>query len=206
MFSIIDFITTAIALLFVLVTHEVAHGMVALWNGDDTAKNYGRLTLNPVKHLDLYGTLFLLAFKFGWAKPVPINTNKFKNKSLGLFTVSIAGIVVNIFTAFIFMLGYYYFSVKGQDFPVSIHLFIEKIIMFGISFAVFNLIPIPPLDGSRIIASILPSKYQNFMFKYEKYSFILLMLFFSLTRYTFLSDIISKVYIAMSNIIIKLIL
>lgn len=205
MSQILDILTTAIALLFVLVTHEVAHGIVALWNGDDTAKNSGRLSLNPLKHLDLYGTLFLIVFRFGWANPVPINPNKFRNRGLGLFTVSIAGIVVNIFTAFIFMLVYFYLSTHGIYLVLSLRLIIEKIIIFGISFAVFNLIPIPPLDGSRIIASLLPDKYQNFMFKYEKYSFILLIIFFSLTRNTFLSRIISSVYEFMINIVFNLI-
>lgn len=165
-----NILITAIAIIFTLVTHEIAHGYIALLNGDDTAKNLGRLSPNPLKHLDPLGTLSMLLFRFGWAKPVPINPNKFKNYRLGMFTVSIAGIVVNLFTAFI--------SIILLNFVRNIILinFLRALVSYGIIFAVFNLIPIPPLDGSKILASLLPIKFTNFMYKYQRYSSIVLII------------------------------
>lgn len=165
-----NILITAIAIIFTLVTHEIAHGYIALLNGDDTAKNLGRLSPNPLKHLDPLGTLSMLLFRFGWAKPVPINPNKFKNYRLGMFTVSIAGIVVNLFTAFI--------SIILLSFVRNIILinFLKALVSYGIIFAVFNLIPIPPLDGSKILASLLPIKFTNFMYKYQRYSSIVLII------------------------------
>lgn len=161
-----------LAILISIVTHELAHGLVAYWNGDDTAKNHGRLTLNPLKHLTLSGTLMLIIFKFGWAKPVPINENNFKNKRLGLFLVSIAGILINYLTSF-FCVGILV-TFEIQD--ALLFELIKNLAWFGIIFGTFNLLPIPPLDGSKIFASFLPDKVKHFIYKYENYSFILLIL------------------------------
>ncbi|MFM1581421.1 site-2 protease family protein [Helcococcus bovis] len=168
-----DFIILAISLLFVIITHELGHAIVALWNGDDTAKNEGRITFNPLKHLDLMGTLFLIVLKFGWAKPVPINSNKFKNERLGLFTVSIAGIMVNLMTCFFAILinnTLLYFQV----FNYYLYILFNNIAVYSVVFAIFNLLPIPPLDGSKILASILPKSFEYFIYKNEKYSYIIL--------------------------------
>lgn len=185
-----NIIITAIAIIFTLVTHEIAHGYVALLNGDDTAKNLGRLSPNPLKHLDPLGTLSMLIFKFGWAKPVPINPNKFKNYRLGMFTVSIAGIIVNLLTAFI--------SVILLTFAKNIILvnLLKALLSYGVIFAIFNLIPIPPLDGSKILASLLPIKFTNFMYKYERYSSIILIILL-------FSGIIDKLLIPLVNLTFK---
>lgn len=185
-----NIIITAIAIIFTLVTHEIAHGYVALLNGDDTAKNLGRLSPNPLKHLDPLGTLSMLIFKFGWAKPVPINPNKFKNYRLGMFTVSIAGIIVNLLTAFI--------SVILLTFAKNIILvnLLKALLSYGVIFAIFNLIPIPPLDGSKILASLLPIKFTHFMYKYERYSSIILIILL-------FSGIIDKLLIPLVNLTFK---
>ncbi len=169
-----DLIILVISLLFVIITHELGHAVVALWNGDDTAKKAGRITFNPLKHLDLIGTLFLIVMKFGWAKPVPIDSRKFKNERFGLFTVSIAGITVNLITCFFAILIFntlFYFNIYNY----FVYSLLDNIALYSVIFAVFNLLPIPPLDGSKILASILPKSFEYFIYKNEKYSYIILL-------------------------------
>lgn len=201
--DVLNLLSTAIALLFVLVTHEIAHGLVALWNGDNTAKNAGRLSPNPFRHLDLYGTIFLLVFKFGWAKPVPVNSNNFNNKRVGLFTVSIAGIVVNLLTAliaaFLFVLS---INSIGESF---ITILLYKIVNFGIVFAIFNLIPIPPLDGSKILASFLPKSFERFIYKYERIFYILLLvLLYTRTISKIMHPAINYIYDSIFKIVLSI--
>ena len=135
--KILSYIITAVSIIFVLVTHEWGHAYVAYLNGDTTAKDRGRLTLNPFKHLDLLGTISMIIFRFGWAKPVPINQFNFKKQRLGLFTVAIAGIVINLLTAFICLLIMYNIQLNEIAFVL-----LDRISFYGIVFAVFNLIPI----------------------------------------------------------------
>lgn len=165
----------AAAIILSLTLHEFAHAYVALLNGDSTAKHFGRLTLNPIVHIDLIGTVFLLIFGFGWAKPVPVNELNFKNTRLGILTVSVAGIVMNLITAFITA----FLIVKFEYSNIYIHDFLLNFFTYSVVFAVFNLLPIPPLDGSKMIMSVLPSKFRYFIYKYENYGFILLMFLLS---------------------------
>lgn len=191
-----------LALLFVIVTHELGHGYAALLNGDKTAKNADRLSFNPLKHLDLMGTLFLIVFKFGWAKPVPIDISQFKNRNLGLFTVSLAGIFVNMLTAIISIAILMIFGEKLGDFAI----FFTLLASYGILFAVFNLIPVPPLDGSKIVASFLPDKYKYYMFKYEKYFYIVLVAVLILNRKTlFVSKISNDIFLFIVETLSKII-
>src|SRR5574344_885689 len=183
--KILSYIITAVSIIFVLVTNEWDHAYVAYLNGDTTAKDRGRLTLNPFKHLDLLGTISMIIFRFGWAKPVPINQFNFKKQRLGLFTVAIAGIVINLLTAFICLLIMYNIQLNEIAFVL-----LDRISFYGIVFAVFNLIPIPPLDGSKILASILPKKFQYFIYKYEKYSMLILVIFIA-------SGLIDKIFTPM---------
>lgn len=183
--KILSYIITAVSIIFVLVTHEWGHAYVAYLNGDTTAKDRGRLTLNPFKHLDLLGTISMIIFRFGWAKPVPINQFNFKKQRLGLFTVAIAGIVINLLTAFICLLIMYNIQLNEIAFVL-----LDRISFYGIVFSVFNLIPIPPLDGSKILASILPKKFQYFIYKYEKYSMLILVIFIA-------SGLIDKIFTPM---------
>lgn len=184
-------IFTGLALIYTIVSHELGHAYVAYLNGDNTAKNAGRLTLNPLKHLDLMGTLFLIVFRFGWAKPVPINEANFRNKRRGLFLVSIAGVSINMISAILAILIILLFNKQLGVFST----FFEFIAFYGILFAVFNLLPIPPLDGSKILASFLPNQFKYFIYKYERYFFVLFMIFLLFNRQTgFLFNTTSKIF------------
>ncbi len=148
-----------IAILSALILHEVAHGLVALWCGDPSAKYAGRLSLNPAKHLDGLGTLCFLLLGFGWAIPVPINPNNFKNRRAGCIAVSLAGIGVNLLLAFI--ASFFYVLLIGKT--VWAYLFFYMMFI-NIVFATFNLLPIAPLDGFSLVESLAPqSAYVRFM-------------------------------------------
>lgn len=146
-------------LLLAVTFHEFAHGFVAYLMGDTTAKEQKRLTLNPIRHLDVVGTLMLVMFGFGWGKPVPISSRRFKNVRLGLILVSLAGPATNVLLAAI--LGRILHLVPGNSFLAIMLYFAASI---NLLLAVFNLIPLPPLDGSRIVTALLPvslaKKYQ----------------------------------------------
>jgi Zn-dependent protease len=160
--------------------HEFAHGLAAYWMGDDTAKNAGRLTVDPRAHIDPLGFLTLLLAGFGWAKPVPINPYSFKNRRVGTIIVSLAGPLMNLFLAFITLIIIYVaYNIVGYDNEVVYNV-ISAMFIVNIVLCVFNLIPIPPLDGSKILASFLPDSLEMKMYAYERYSyFILLALIFT---------------------------
>lgn len=146
-----------IILLFSVILHEIAHGTVAEWFGDTTAKDAGRLTLNPLVHIDPVFSIIVplvlyitTGFPFGAAKPVPVNYNRLSNFRWGVFCVSIAGIITNLFLAFAFSIPLH-FSALNQSFASFCALVIE----INISLAVVNMIPIPPIDGSKAIAALL---------------------------------------------------
>ena len=174
--TINHYIIIILVLLPTIVLHELAHGYVAYWMGDNTAKSMGRLSFNPIDHIDPLGAISLILFKFGWAKPVPINSYNFRNRHLGMFLVSIAGVTVNLILGLIFSFLYVKFSHVNPVLSEILSLFI----VYNVYFAVFNLIPVPPLDGSKVITAFFPGKFLDFMVKYEKYTyFILLILIFS---------------------------
>ena len=165
-----------LSLLIAITVHEFAHAVMAYIFGDDTAKIDGRISLNPFKHLDIVGVLCLIIFRFGWARAVPIDTYKFKNYNIGLFFVSIAGIVMNLLMAFIAVQIIKFFP---QIF-VNFSEFFQYFISINISLALFNLIPIPPLDGSNILLSFFPKEVQYHTYNFRKYGiFILFLLIFS---------------------------
>ncbi len=168
------------ALLLALVLHEVAHGLVAYWNGDDTAKIYGRLTLNPLKHFDIFGFLMLLVIGFGWAKPVPVNPDKFKRKTAGMIGVSLAGVITNFLLALIFALFYTLLrgTVGGVRFCAENYYFghflaslFSLTISLNISFGLFNLLPLYPLDGYRFLSCFVSQEngFMRFLRKYSLY-------------------------------------
>jgi len=163
-------------LLIALTIHEYAHARVAVWLGDDTPKVMGRLTLNPIPHLDPFGLIMLWLFKFGWAKPVPINPNNFENWRKGSILVSLAGPGANIIMAFLALVTKVILF-KLQLLSYELQMVVEFTYSYNIIFAVFNLIPLPPLDGSKVLINLLPG-HQAYMFeKIEPYApFILLAL------------------------------
>jgi Zn-dependent protease len=161
-------------ILIALTFHEFAHGLAAYAMGDDTAKNAGRLSLDPMKHIDPIGFIMLFIMRFGWAKPVPINENNFKHERLGLFFVSIAGITMNLILALIFQLILFFTADIVQ---LSAYVDVMRgIVWINIMLAAFNLLPIPPLDGSKIIYTFLPRNLRFTFYKYESYGSIILII------------------------------
>jgi Zn-dependent protease len=173
--KIIELLFTGIAVIIAMVFHELAHGYVSYKLGDETPKRDGRLTLNPMAHLDLFGTIMLFLFHFGWAKPVQINPYYYKNKKLGTVVVSLAGPFTNFIIAFICILLLRLNSLL----PMIIVEFLYSLITINIGLGVFNLIPIPPLDGSKVLAAVLPQDlYMKYM-SIEQYGFIILIVILS---------------------------
>jgi Zn-dependent protease len=167
----LTFAILAIALLYSIIFHELAHGWVALKMGDPTAKYMGRLTLNPLSHLDPIGTLMLLLVGFGWAKPVPIDMGYIRNKRSGLILVSSAGIIANTILAFIAMFLYKLIAPSPSG---SLGLLLYYFAQINIILASFNLIPIPPLDGSKILMGFLSPGAQYALSRLEPYGFFII--------------------------------
>jgi Zn-dependent protease len=179
----INFIFQIVILIISVMAHEVAHGAAAFYFGDPTAKNQGRLTLNPLKHIDLFGSIllpFLLFitnanFIFGWAKPVPYNPYNLKNRRLGEFCVSIAGIATNIIIALVFSVVVKLAVVFG--FSAHVIDLLIYIILLNVTLGLFNLVPIPPLDGSKILFTLVPYRYERQLIALEKYGMYFLLIF-----------------------------
>jgi len=170
-----------LVVLFSVVIHEVSHGLAANSMGDTTAKNLGRLTLNPFKHLDLFGsvilpllTIFLTGFVFGYAKPVPYNPNNLDDKKYGPAKVALAGPLSNIVLALGFGL-FLRFLPPGLETTLVPQLF-SFIILLNLVLALFNLIPIPPLDGHWLVLTFLPDKFYRFKMAFQRYGLLLFIL------------------------------
>lgn len=165
------FLLLVIPLIYSIVLHELAHGWVADKMGDSTARWFGRLTLNPFKHLDPIGTLMLFIFGFGWAKPVPVNFNNLYDERKGLILVSAAGIVANTMLAFISLLLLQIFNPPPFG-PFS--MFFVYMAQINIMLAAFNLIPIPPLDGSKILMGFSSYQFRYSLARLEPYGFFII--------------------------------
>lgn len=177
--------------LFALCFHEYAHGLMAKFKGDNTAEIMGRLTLNPIPHMDVVGTFILPlmsvasitvgspAFFFGWAKPVPISVRNLKNPKNDLFWIALAGPMSNIFlgiiAAFLFFLG---LSFLGPQYHDTVKKLTMSFLITNVSLAVFNMIPIHPLDGGKVLARFLPAKISYMLEQYEHVSGLILMFIF----------------------------
>ncbi|MFC1770679.1 site-2 protease family protein [Candidatus Margulisiibacteriota bacterium] len=185
----IEIAISFLALIYAIIFHEIAHGYVALKLGDSTAKNRGRLTLNPIPHLDILGSILLPAllivtgspFIIGWAKPVPVSTIYFKNPIKDMMKVAIAGPLTNFSIALFcsFILKTILFLKIGINSPTGIILhyftvFLVYSIQINVVLGIFNLLPIPPLDGSRVLLNFLPYHLQSKFMMFERYGFALL--------------------------------
>ena len=158
--------------------HEVSHGFVAYKLGDNTAKDAGRLTLNPIKHIDIFGLLMMVVFKFGWAKPVPINMNNFKNPKGGMAITALAGPVSNVLLAAVVLLIYgllYTPLAAAGTFGSVVSEMLVTTAYLSCALAVFNIIPISPLDGSKVLFSFLPEKAYYTLMRYEMIGMVVLL-------------------------------
>jgi Zn-dependent protease len=165
------FFIIAVPLLYAVIFHELAHGWVAYRLGDPTAKSLGRLSLNPLKHLDPMGTLMLFLFGFGWAKPVPVNLDYVHDKRRGMILVSSAGIITNIILAFCALFLLRLLSPSPSDLTAQLLYIFARI---NIILAAFNLIPLPPLDGSKILMGFAPPSVQKFLYSLERYGLLII--------------------------------
>jgi Zn-dependent protease len=173
-----DILFSIVPALICITLHELSHGVVAYWLGDNTAKRAGRLTLNPIHHIDWWGLVMMVLFKFGWAKPVPVNMNNFKNPKKGMAITALAGPVSNLIIAvvFLFLYGLIYRPLyeNGGALADAVLEMVITTAYLSIALAVFNFIPISPLDGSKVLFSFLSDdKYEKLM-RYERYGMILL--------------------------------
>jgi Zn-dependent protease len=180
-----EFIVLAPAILLALTVHEFAHGYVAYRLGDPTAKDMGRLTLNPLKHLDPLGTLAFFIIKIGWAKPVPVNPNYFTNPRKDMLWVALAGPVVNLVLAIIsaictkivwFIAATIPYSPMAKAILVPLNEVLMASVWINLVLCIFNFIPVPPLDGSKILMGVLPPDLARSYASVERYGFVIIML------------------------------
>ncbi|MBQ8772761.1 MAG: site-2 protease family protein [Clostridia bacterium] len=182
--GLLNVVAFIFALFVALILHEIAHGLAALWCGDNTAKRMGRLSLNPVKHFDLMGLLMMLLVGFGWAKPVPINPYNFKKRRFGCIAVSVAGVLTNFLLAFLFVLPYV--AIANALPTMNIELYSSKYYILylliricsytasiNISFGLFNILFLYPLDGYRLLSCFV-SENNGFMRFIRRYSFYIM--------------------------------
>ena len=175
--SVIVYVLSSLTVIFLtLPVHEFAHGWTAVKLGDNTPRWQGRLTLNPFAHIDYMGALCILLFGFGWAKPVQVNQRYFRNPKRDMAITALAGPVSNLIVALISLIlynGCYLLALKGFSNAVFyVSYFFLYIANINVYLAVFNLIPVPPLDGSRILTAVLPYRYYYALMRYERYIFI----------------------------------
>lgn len=192
-----------LAVLFCLTVHETCHGLAALALGDPTAKRQHRLSLNPLRHIDWFGLLMMLVAGFGWARPVPVNPNYFKKPRQGMALTALAGPASNLLLALLLLIParliytYAHYSVFNQ----TALDFLTSTAALSIGLGLFNLIPIPPLDGSKVLAMFLPNSAYGQLMRYERYGILVLLALSWLgLGGNFLGDAIYGVYEALFHI------
>ena len=189
MYILSNILVQIVGIAVAISVHEFGHAYSAHLLGDDTAKMYGRMTLNPAKHLDIMGLIAMLIVHIGWAKPVPVNPNNFKNYKVGNVIVSLAGVTANIIISIICVI------IKKHVNMYAITEITSAIIIYNVSFAAFNLLPIPPLDGWGVISSFIPYKYNEIAYKYESMSSIIFLVLIIIGAYSiFISPIINVIW------------
>ena len=161
--------------LICITLHEISHGCVAYLLGDNTAREQGRLSLNPLKHLDWMGFLMLVVARVGWAKPVPVNMNRFQNPKRGMAVTALAGPVSNLLitVVFLFLFGLLYPLLRGAVGGFVLQL-LQLTAYMSLGLALFNLLPIPPLDGSKVLFSLVSDEHYRLLMRYERYGMLLL--------------------------------
>lgn len=176
--NLAELVITVAASLLCIMIHECSHGLAALWMGDDTAKRQGRLSLNPLRHVDLVGLIVMAVARFGWAKAVPVDMRRFQRPKLGMVLTALAGPLSNVFLMLIalivraaLLVPYYTSELQLWHYLV---LFFEYTAVLSAGLAVFNLFPVPPLDGSKIIFALLPYRYYSKLLRYEHFGMIAL--------------------------------
>lgn len=176
--KLIIVLVIAVSSLLCISIHEMCHGLVAYWMGDTTAKRMGRLSLNPIKHIDIMGLIMMVIAGFGWAKPVPVNMQRFRHPKLGMAITAIAGPLSNVLWMMIAMIArdvtFHLYLENATAWLYYLCIFFQYTTLLSAGLAVFNLFPIPPLDGSKVLFALLPSGAYRFLMRYEKYGFILL--------------------------------
>ncbi|MCX7884429.1 MAG: site-2 protease family protein [Caloramator sp.] len=197
-YDIAQFLITGIAIIISLSIHEYSHALMSTLLGDDVPFRYGRLTLNPLAHIDPVGIISLFLFKFGWAKPVPISSRNYKNRRLGIILTSLAGPVSNFLLSFFTALCFVIFSPSSK----GIVYFLGELFTINTGLFVFNLIPIPPLDGSKIFAELFGGRVADFIYRIERWGMFLL---FALLWIPQVSYFLSFLIHAVKILILKLI-
>ena len=204
-FSLTGLIAGLPGLIIALVIHEYAHAKAADMMGDFTPRMTGRLTLNPMAHIDPIGLIMLLVVRFGWAKPVMINARNFRNWRQGELLVAVAGPVANLLVAFISLLAMAVLFKLGM-FSEGVRLVLSMMVLFNINFAIFNMLPLPPLDGSKVLMVLLPGRLAYKLMSLERYSFIILIFLMMTPFLTMILIPLQRLVLSIFNLIIGVII
>ena len=194
-----DFILIVVAIVLAIALHEFGHAAADELQGDPTARLAGRLTLNPIRHLDPFGTVMIVLVGFGWGKPVPMTPSKLRNQRVGAAVVGAAGPLVNVILAF--MSAALLVRLGPASYGGLGYRFLSEFLYLNVLLAILNLLPIPPLDGSRILSAILPPDKQHIIFFLDQYGFVILLIAALLV----LPSILGPISTSASNLVIRLV-
>lgn len=172
-----DMLLSVIPALLCITLHELSHGYIAYRLGDTTAKDAGRLTLNPLRHIDWMGLVMMVAFKFGWAKPVPVNMYRMRDPKRGMAVTALAGPMCNLLLGALFLLlyGLLYIPLRKNGVGLYLLQMVYLTAYISLALAIFNILPIPPLDGSKVLFSVLPDHIYFRLMRYERYGMLLML-------------------------------
>ena len=200
-----DLISRLLAVFLCLTVHETCHGLAACALGDPTAKRQHRLSFNPLRHIDWLGFASMLIVGFGWAKPVPVDMRYFKKPKQGMALTALAGPVSNFLLAMVFLVpvGWIYWHARATAFTLWLYSFLVNVVILSIGLGLFNLLPIPPLDGSKVLFALLPDRLYWKLMRYERYGMLVLLL---LVVFDVGSDFLSRgillIFSALANLIV----